>query len=251
MESPTLEPHAKVYLEPAGEGASAERLAGRVVEIFDGELVVRLLPRASRAGCALAQGYALWMYFAAGSAFTRQPVDVRCVIHEPESVRVRVAPAGPPVPAEARQCYRVSAVAANLKAILGGAEACSVLDVSATGFSVYARSALEPGTPVRAVLVHEEERIPGLVVVQNLRRTRGGRLRCGVRCDDDVHTNGSLVRALPRINAELQRRQLARRSGLAADAGLPLAPRFTARRLAAAPGAPRWHGPSGRRDPHR
>jgi hypothetical protein len=235
MDTPTLEPQSvepqsAVYVELPGVSEARSLLPAHLIGTGSAGLAVHLRGRAAEVAAQLAPRQQVALYFEVDAVFRRQPVEVRGVARDSDGVRVDLAALGAPVSAESRECYRVSAIAANLKAVLGTAEACSVLDVSAMGFSVYARAPFEPGTSVRTVLVHEDERIPGIVIVQNLRRTRGGRLRCGVRCRDDMLSNGALMRALPRINMELQRRQLARRSGLMAEEP-PTPAQFTPRRV--------------------
>jgi len=203
---------AAIYLELPGIDSQQRLNPGRLLSIgADG----RYHGRFDNAAIATHMGKRLLLYFEASHRFTFQPVDIVDVCPDFEGVRVAMQPVSPPASAENRECYRVSAESANLLARLGGeAEAHEVLDVSATGFAAYVSSELAPGSSVRAALIHDGEITTGRVRVRNVRITPSGRLRCGLSCAEDTHENRLLLRTLPRINLELQRRELAMRSGL-------------------------------------
>jgi hypothetical protein len=220
-----LQPDHSIHLEVSGLDRERRLHAGRLLDASD-DIGYRV--RFEQAELEILQGDVLQVYFDWERTFTKQLVHAQERGGGEREICLDLRPIGEPVSAEARECYRVSARAANVMAHLGDSPACEVVDVSASGFSVYTREELQPGHALRATLLHEGSTIEGLVRVRNLRRTRSGRLRCGVSCIDD-NGNSGLGRALSRINLALQRAQLARRSEEMCT--LPR-PRFIPRRLA-------------------
>ena len=216
IEIPPITAHAAIFVELPGDEGRQNLRPGQVVGVDGRELVVALpCPERERAQRVTA-GQPLVVYFDHRHAWSQLSVRVERVGSDRDRVLLTLAQLGEPVAAESRQCYRASALSADIRAVLGGSPACTVLDVSATGFSVYAPALYEPGTSLLAMVVQGPQRVPGRVRVQNVRRTPAGRIRCGVQCDEGPDSL-ALLRELPRINAELQRRELARRSGLASE----------------------------------
>jgi len=170
------------------------------------------------------------LYFVWNQRFSQQPGRVSQVLAEPEGLRLALMPTGRLASAESRECFRVSAIHADLWASLGPNLRCEVVDISASGFSAYVPEPLPEGSLIELTLESGDESVSGVVRVQNLRKAPGGRLRCGFHCVDDPRRNQLLLRTLPRINMALQREQLARRAGLAEGAG-PIAGRFEPSRL--------------------
>jgi hypothetical protein len=220
-----LQPDVPIHLEVSGLQRERRLHSGRLVDASD-ERGYRV--RFEQSDLEIGRGDILQVYFDWDRSFTKQLVHAVERSSGSHDVCLDLRPIGEPVSAESRECYRVSAHAAHVRAHLGESPACEVVDVSASGFSVYTREELQPGHALRATLLHEGAAIEGLVRVRNLRRSRGGRLRCGVSCIDD-NGNSVLGRALARLNLALQREQLARRSEKLSS--LPR-PRFIPRRLA-------------------
>jgi len=133
---------------------------------------------------------------------------------ETQSV-IRFHTTSEPVSAENRQCYRVSTIIADLVARLGPEEACPLLDVSATGFALFAKHKYNIGNHVEVTLYYEDEEYSGLGCVQSVRTLSKERFRYGFLAVDDKHSQGNLLKGLKVINASAQREQLQRLSGIA------------------------------------
>ncbi len=224
-----LPPEVPIHLEITGLERDRRLHSGRLLEIPDAG-VYRV--RFEQADLEIQPGDVLQLYFDWDRTFTKQLVHAVALDGEHRELCLDLRPVGEPVSAESRECYRVSAHSVRVLAHLGDSPACEVVDVSASGFSVYTREAYEPGHALRATLLHEGAAIDGFVRVRNVRRTRGGRLRCGVSCIEESHGSSSLSRALTRLNLALQRAQLARRAEMLSELPRAQRPRFVPRRLA-------------------
>ncbi len=218
-----------IHLEISGLERERRLLAGRLLEAADAG-VYRV--RFEQTDLGIQQGDVLQLYFEWDRTFTKQLVHAVSLDGEQRELCLDLRPVGEPVSAESRECFRVSAHAARVMAHLGDSPACEVVDVSASGFSVYTREEHEPGHALRATLLHEGAAIEGFVRVRNVRRTRGGRLRCGVSCIEEANGSSRLSRALTRLNLALQRAQLARRAEMLSELPRSQRPRFVPRRLA-------------------
>ena len=224
-----LPPEFPIHLEISGLERERRLLAGRLLEVseHDGYRV-----RFEATDLEIQPGDVLQLYFDWDRTFTKQLVHAVALGGQQREPSLDLRPVGEPVSAESRECYRVSAHAARVLAHLGDSPACEVVDVSASGFSVHTREPYEPGHALRATLLYEGAAIEGFVRVRNVRRTRGGRLRCGVSCIEDGHGSSNLSRALTRLNLALQRAQLARRAEMLSELPRASRPRFVPRRLA-------------------
>ena len=219
----------QIHLEVSGVERERRLLTGRLLEVSEHEgYRVRFEP----ADLEIEPGDVLQLYFDWDRNFTKQLVHAVALDGVERERCLDLRPVSEPVSAESRECYRVSAHSARVLAHLGDSPACEVVDVSASGFSVYTRDEHPPGHALRATLIHEGAAIEGFVRVRNLRRTRGGRLRCGVSCIEDGLGSSGLSRALTRLNLALQRAQLARRAELLSELPRAARPRFVPRRLA-------------------
>jgi hypothetical protein len=145
--------------------------------------------------------------------FMQQPARVREVEVSDGRTVVTIEITGEPVPAESRECFRVSAMGADVRAQFGPEADCQVLDVSATGFSILASKSHALGSRVEVVLHFEGEDHRGSVVVQSARPLAADRQRYGVYCLEDKQARRGLNAALPSINLALQRQQLQRLAG--------------------------------------
>lgn len=124
-------------------------------------------------------------------------------------VLVGIETTGEPVSAEARQCYRVSTVLAELAVSFGGCDDCPVTDVSPTGFGVISPKKFRVGRIITATFQYENLQHTGPVCIQSMRPQRGGRFRYGVHC-----VSREFQAVVQRISMALQRQQLRRLSGL-------------------------------------
>src|SRR5262245_27872989 len=92
------------------------------------------------------------IYFERRREFMQQAVHVSQVVQTEPCWIVEMELTGDPVSAESRQYYRVSCMAAAISATVGSEANCTVLDVSATGFAVYAAETYKVGDNVEVVL---------------------------------------------------------------------------------------------------
>jgi hypothetical protein len=112
-----------------------------------------------------------------------------------------------PILAESRECYRCPTVVEDISATLDDEAICKVLDVSQTGFAVYAAPGRAIGSTCAANLSFEGCELRGTAVVQSARES-GSRTRYGLRALD-----GELRRRLTEVAMSVQRNQLRRASG--------------------------------------
>ena len=215
MLTPQLKPDEAIFVQTPHPGGDRILHAGRVVET-DPER--GYLARFEGGELPVRAGEDVLLFYEWNRRFTQQPAHVVEAAQGTDGLQLGLHMAGDPISAESRECFRVSAIAANLKVSLDRGDPCEILDVSATGFSIFARAEdYTLGALLDARLHHEGCTIPGQVRVQNARKAPSGRLRYGLQCVDDPYGNSLLLRALPRINLAIQREQLARRAGLTAQ----------------------------------
>jgi hypothetical protein len=133
----------------------------------------------------------------------------------PEPLVLGVQLVGAPVSAEARQCFRVSCLGANIRATIDEEEGCEVVDLSATGLAFYGRRDFALGRRVRVVLTYDGRSYTGHGTIQSSRRMTPKTTRYGVHCTD-THQD-TLARSLAAINLSVQagqqRRMAAKASG--------------------------------------
>ena len=144
--------------------------------------------------------------------FMQQPARIRGVTNDPKLV-IEFETTGEPVSAESRQYYRVSAVMTGLTATLGSENACPLLDVSRTGFSVVARQSYDLGSFVNAALRHENHQYRDRACVQSIRELSRGRIRYGLHCLNKNRHAGGTPKGLHQISVSLEREQLRRVAG--------------------------------------
>lgn len=132
-----------------------------------------------------------------------------------EPLLLGVQQLGAPVSAEARQCFRVSCLGANIKATIDEEEGCEVVDLSATGFAFYGRRDYDLGSQVRVALTYGGRVYLGHGTLQSSRRMTPKTTRYGVYCTDIKQD--TLAKSLAAINlavqAEQQRRMAAKAGG--------------------------------------
>lgn len=162
-------------------------------------------------GLDLKEEMALFIYFKMESQFMRQAARIGSVTGAGSEILVEFETVGEPFSAENRQALRISSVGTDLKATFGDEENCEVVDVSATGFALYAKKEHKIDSEVEAKLYFEGETFKGTVNIMAVVK-RKGQIRYGVRCSDDPQTGASLKNGLGRITMAIQRKQLARLS---------------------------------------
>ena len=160
----------------------------------------------------VADGQDILIFYEKKREFMQQPACIRRVTHDPKLV-IEFETTGEPVSAESRQYYRVSAVMTGLTASLGSENACPLLDVSRTGFSVVARQSYDLGSFVNAALRHENHQYRDRVCVQSIRELSRGRIRYGLHCVNKNRHAGGTPKGLHQISVSLEREQLRRVAG--------------------------------------
>jgi hypothetical protein len=160
-------------------------------------------------GPALEDEMDFFIYFEMDRKFMRQAARIGSVIGTEKRTVVEFETIGDPRLAENRQALRISTVGANLSATFGSEKNCEVVDVSPTGFAVYATKSHKIGGQVEAILNFQGETYKGAVNIKSAIE-RKGRIRYGVQCIDDPKSGNSLKNGLGRITMAIQRQQLAR-----------------------------------------
>lgn len=152
-------------------------------------------------------GTNLTVYYTLDGEFVKQPATIVGANEAyPEAYDLELH--GDPVSAEQRGSFRVSCVGCDIVATMGSEEGCTVVDVSATGFGVYAQPGLRIGDIVDVALHCDGECHTGQGAVQSVRKLADG-ARYGVTVVSGTDRS-ALLKALPRINASVQRQQLRR-----------------------------------------
>ena len=177
----------------------------------------------------LEEGQDLLIYYELNREFVQQPARITIAPHGETTAEGEVAaPALDPEPdparlwvdfettgfvmaAESRACYRVTTIDANLTAKVGDEEACVLIDVSASGFSVIAHVVHARGDILPATLRYEDKQFTGDVCVQSIKALVTGDTRYGLT---GLETGrGSIGEGQGRITMEIQRVQLRRQTG--------------------------------------
>lgn len=154
------------------------------------------------------------IFFEQRREFMQQAVRVQSVVQSEPTCIIEVELTGNPVSAESRQYYRVSCLASAISATVGKEADCEVIDVSATGFAVYAGEAYKIGDNVDVKLHYAGREYAGRAVIQSSKPLTRSRTRYGMQSlpGRDGRSN-DLHGALGQINLAIQREQLQRLSG--------------------------------------
>jgi len=157
----------------------------------------------------------VFVYHEIQREFMKQSAVVEESVDEELPPMVRFRTTSEPVSAENRQCFRVSTVIADLVASLGSEDACPLLDVSATGFALIAKTKYEIGNHIEVILYFEDKTYAGMGCVQSVQEFSTGRYRYGLLGVEDKQSGGDLQKGLAIISAAVQREQLRRLAGIA------------------------------------
>jgi len=179
-----------------------------LVELANGRAVVELLPGALR----LSPGQELLVYYAITGQLMRQTVKVERVEQKEVKLYVTCRPVDDPVPAEDRECYRVSMLTADVEVSLGEERRLSLIDMSVTGFAVLAHEVHHLGMRLPASIGYEGKTYRGTVRVQSARPS-GDQVRYGLRVLAATGKGENLEKGLQHITMRIQRAQLRRLSG--------------------------------------
>jgi hypothetical protein len=152
-------------------------------------------------------------FYEAGTHFMQRAAQIEAVMEDGTNPIVALKAVGEIVSAENRQCFRVSTVTGNQRARVGREEGCRVMDISATGFSILTEQPYRVGEVLEVEIEFEGQAFSGPVRVQGLRDVGRGGKRCGLHCNDDRYTKGTLQKGLQHISMSIQRQQLRRMRG--------------------------------------
>lgn len=206
-----IKTNTKVFLGIPDESEKRILHPGKVVKVSETIITAEFVEE----DLHLEKGMDLFLYYYISRKFTKLPARIKSVSWTEPSIMVALETTGDPVSADTRQFFRVSALRGDLTADFGPEKNCVVVDVSATGFAVHATGRYKVGTRVEAVVYHEGKALSGTVTVMNVRERSKGQFRYGVLCLDDADSGGSLKNGLPKVSLAIQRKELARLSGLA------------------------------------
>ena len=156
-------------------------------------------------------GQEVHYYYEIKNKFVQHTAHIDMVSQTNPKCVVCIKLIGDSIPSDSRQCYRVSMVMANFTAKIGPEDNCQLLDVSATGFSVFAKQRYNLGETIDATLRYENDTFTGRAHVMSINETsKPGRFRYGLHCVDDKKSNRELLRGLQLISVSVQRQQLRR-----------------------------------------
>ncbi len=153
------------------------------------------------------------IYFEKKRKFMQQPAKVEALLEGEEGTVAALKTLGDPIPAESRQCYRVSTVLSKLTSTFDNVEDCSLRDVSVTGFAVITSKHYKTGQIIDAELRFEGKRYIGQTSVQSVTEMPEGLFRYGVNCVKAAASPTSLSKGVQQISMSVQRQQLNRLAG--------------------------------------
>lgn len=194
-----------IFVEIPGE-ADPRLLHAAKVTGSDGEVCTAELLE-GRPTCQA--GLEVFIYFEVQHRFMQQAARIAAILQTEPRIVIGFEMKGESSSAEARQCYRVSTVMADLTATVAD-EPCALLDVSATGFAVLATARHRLGGMVTVTLHYQGKEYSGRARIQSVREMPDGRIRYGLNADDDRAAGGGLVKAQRQITMDIQRSHLRR-----------------------------------------
>ncbi len=134
--------------------------------------------------------------------FVKEPVRVVGFERVGQRVLVELEVVGDSISAESRSSCRLKTERANLFCRFDGEDNCPVINISHTGFALYAGRQHRIGQRIDAQLHHRGEVVTGVVSIRNARQLDTQWIRYGVQCGEE---DNPLRIALPRIKLALQR----------------------------------------------
>lgn len=156
------------------------------------------------------------VYFEKQRDFMKQSAKMELVLHEEGEeqvdgvMRYTIELLGEAVSAESRQCFRVSTVISDRKAILDDEGEVKLVDVSATGYAVIATKERNIGQIIKTTLVHEGREFFGTACVQSVCELSKGQIRYGMYSVERNQKSNNLAHGLRTISMAVQREQLRR-----------------------------------------
>lgn len=152
------------------------------------------------------------VFFDRRGEFTQQAIRIDAVIEGEGRPTLGFIPAGEPVSAESRQCFRVSTVLANIPAHIGDHPG-ALVDASASGFAIMSGASHAIGQTLSVSIDFAGERFEGMATVQSAEHLPAGSTRFGLHLATGAGAGRNLKTGLQRVTAEVQRIQLRRRAG--------------------------------------
>lgn len=200
-----LKTESNIFLNFPDESSDISFHRAKIITVNENIYTVEL----EEEGLVLEDEMDLFIYFELERKFTRQAAQILSVHRTEPYTSIELETSGEPETAENRQTLRVSAVGADLTATFGREKKCQVVDISPTGFAVYANKEHEIGSEVDVILHFEGEEYQGTVTIMAA-IPRKNEIRYGVHCIDETVTRNSLENGLGKITMAIQRQQLAR-----------------------------------------
>lgn len=188
-------------------GKTKERIlhAATVLEIRDGTYTAEI----EEDHLVLEAGQDILVYCEVQHRFMQQPARIEAILQTDPHQVIGFETTGEPISAEARECYRVSTVMANLTAIVID-ESCPLLDVSASGFAVLSTTRHKMGRVVNVAVRYGDEQYQGEARIQSIREMPDGRIRYGLNALEDRGVDANLQKGQREITMDIQRQQLKR-----------------------------------------
>ncbi|MAE61436.1 MAG: hypothetical protein CMJ49_08790 [Planctomycetaceae bacterium] len=182
---------------------------GKVVEVSDGACAAEFF----EPDLSPEPGMEVLIYHEIRNKFVKQPARIDAVLGiEPQPV-IGFATTGEAVPADDRECFRVSTAIAEIAATLCEEQNCPVVDVSLTGLAIIADGQYNVGQSLPVTITFEDETYDGTAIVQNIKDLRQRRTRYGLSCAGDKIDGGNLEKGVHKIGLAVQRQHLRRRAG--------------------------------------
>lgn len=197
-----------IFLQIPDKSETRTLHPARVAEVTDGIYTVQVEEK----DLPLHAGQDVFIYFEINRKFMRQSARIDAIMQADSEQVVGLETIGKPLPAENRECFRVSTVMAGLTATVGAEEQCPVLDASATGFAVLTNLRYSIGSVLKITLPYQGSRFTGKGRVHSARETSSDRFRIGLACADDQKAGDELREGLNTITMSIQREQLRRRA---------------------------------------
>lgn len=143
------------------------------------------------------------LFFQTPDGFMQQVARIEESVDGAPIPTVRVVTIGDPLSAEGRSHPRISTVASELVATVGGEAGCPVVDLSRTGLAVMGSEPRATGDIVDVVLENGPETYTGRACIQSRRELWEGRFRYGLHCCDTRDGAGTLKTGLAEVSAGL------------------------------------------------
>ncbi|MCA9310549.1 MAG: hypothetical protein KDA21_05035 [Phycisphaerales bacterium] len=201
----------EIFAQLPGDGNRRILHPATVLERTESGIVARF----AQEDLTIQPGQGIIVYFEEKRVFMQQAATIDAVMGTDDEMHPGAfgfTPAGEPVSAESRECYRVSLVLSDFQADLGEKKGCKLTDVSATGFSVISSEQLNIGQIVPAALYLDNQAFTGLVSVQSIKELGGNRIRYGLHVLNS-RDGGTISKGVQQISTAAQREQLKRLSG--------------------------------------